>query len=52
MAQSLLSFSDRTELIDWLNSMDRKDLLLNALRKVYTYPVLAARKLVSILKGS
>jgi coenzyme F420 hydrogenase subunit beta len=50
MALALLSFGDRKGLMDWLKKMDRKDLLLNALRSVYTYPVLAAGKMISILK--
>ncbi len=44
----LSSFGDRKELLDWIKENDRKDLLLDAVRSVYTYPLLAARKLVSI----
>jgi len=49
-ALSLGSFGDRKELLGWLKENDRKDLLLNIARSVYTYPLLAARKFVSILR--
>ena len=51
-ALRLSSFGDRGELLAWIKENDRKDLLLNTIRSVYTYPMLAARKLVSILKRS
>jgi len=38
------------ELLDWPKENDRKDLLLNTVRSVYTYPLLAARKFVPILR--
>jgi coenzyme F420 hydrogenase subunit beta len=50
-ALGLLSFDDRAKLFEWLREMDRKDLFLGTLRSVYTYPVLAARRFFSILKG-
>lgn len=50
IALSLNSFNDRKELFDWLKENDRKDLLLDTVRSVYTYPLLAARKFVSILR--
>jgi len=49
-ALTLGSFSDRGKLLDWLKGNDRKDLLRNIIRSVYTYPVLAARKFISILR--
>ena len=49
-ALSLNSFSDRQELLTWLKKNDRKDLLLNIVRSVYTYPLQAAHKLVSITR--
>jgi len=49
-ALRLSSFGDRNELLSWLSRNDRKDLLLNTIRSVYTYPLLAARKFVSILR--
>ncbi len=47
---SLISFSDRRKLLDWLRENDRKELLLNTIRNIYIYPLLAARKFLSILR--